>query len=183
MSTSIKQGTTNNAKRLLFPLLAGLLTLPLSAQAEDTTPLAVKTDREAIETFYQILNNSGDDSNLETRASEVVAKNWNSEPDTLGGDGLKGFVFTFIRYHQAIPDMLFTPQEILKVGPHRYVVRSMASGTVMSDFLGIGDRFKPGFHFNVMTIEIHTLKNGKFVKTYHVEDWKSAIEQLIRQRQ
>jgi hypothetical protein len=32
--------------------------------------------------------------------------------------------------------------------------------------------------FRVMTIDIHTIKDGKAVTAHHVEDWAGAIRQL-----
>jgi hypothetical protein len=29
-----------------------------------------------------------------------------------------------------------------------------------------------------MTIDVHTVKDGKFVTAHHVEDWAGAIKQL-----
>lgn len=168
-------------KHALILWFATTIALPVLAHADTITPKAFKTDKEVLETFYKLLNNTGDDSNLHAASRAVVGAQWDAEPDSQGGDGLDGFVHTFMRYHQFIPDMYFTPREILSAGRHRYVVRSLASGTAMMDFLDIGNSFVPGSRFNIMTIEIHTIKNGKVVKTYHVEDWKNAITQLSQQ--
>ncbi len=165
-----------------FLLLASLIFLPLTGHAADpASTIAPKTDREVIETFYQVLNNTGSDIDLINGAPRVVSKQWQAEPRALGGDGVEGFIHTFMKYHLDIPDLLFTPQEILKVASNRYVVRSVATGTAMGDFLGLGDAFKPGGRFVITTIEIHTLKQGRIVKTYHVEDWKTAIAQITLQ--
>ena len=32
--------------------------------------------------------------------------------------------------------------------------------------------------FRSMSIDIHTVENGKIVKVYHVEDWASVVRQL-----
>jgi predicted ester cyclase len=171
-------------KNALF-LLATLAFLPLISHAQDTvSPVSsgtTKTNRELIESFYKLLNNTGSDISLIEGASRVVAKKWQAEPRALGGDGVDGFVHTFMKYHQAIPDLLFTPQEVLRVARNRYMVRSVATGTAMGDFLELGDAFRPGGRFVITTMEIHTIKNGKIVKTYHIEDWKTAIAQITAQ--
>lgn len=35
-----------------------------------------------------------------------------------------------------------------------------------------------GKSFRIMTIDIHTVQDGKLVEAYHVEDWAGAIRQL-----
>ena len=35
-----------------------------------------------------------------------------------------------------------------------------------------------GRSFKIMTIDIHTVKDGKLVTAHHVEDWASALRQL-----
>ena len=72
-----------------------------------------------------------------------------------------------------IPDLKWTPQEILKVGD-RYIVRSIATGTPKAKFFGV----EPKAGFEIMTIDIHEVKDGKIVKSYHVEDWARAIRQV-----
>ncbi|MBM3203939.1 ester cyclase [Candidatus Woesearchaeota archaeon] len=155
-------------------LFAAFFLLPLSTQAVDKVP-----PRQVVETFYsELLSSTGDDSDLAGRAARIVGKNWDADPAPFGGPGLAGLVTTFGAYHQAVPNMKWTPQEILRVAPNRYVVRSVGTGTPVADFLNVGEGFKPGNRFEIMTIDIHTLKNGKIVKTYHVEDWLEAVSQL-----
>jgi hypothetical protein len=36
-----------------------------------------------------------------------------------------------------------------------------------------------GKSFHIMTIDIHELSNGKIVKSYHLEDWSTAVKQLL----
>lgn len=35
-----------------------------------------------------------------------------------------------------------------------------------------------GKSFEIMTIDIHTVENGRITKSYHVEEWAKAIQQL-----
>jgi hypothetical protein len=42
----------------------------------------------------------------------------------------------------------------------------------------MGTTFKKGNRFEIMAIDIHTLKKGRIVQTYHVEDWRKATAQL-----
>ena len=36
----------------------------------------------------------------------------------------------------------------------------------------------PKAGFKIMTIDIHEVKDGKIVQSYHVEDWARAIRQV-----
>ena len=54
-------------------------------------------------------------------------------------------------------------------------VRSRATGTRVAPFFGVDSK---GCSFDIMTIDIHQLVDGKIVKTWHVEDWSGALQQL-----
>ena len=74
----------------------------------------------------------------------------------------------------AIPDLKSTVQEILQTG-NRYVVRSIATGTPVKPFFGVPPS---GKSFEIMTIDIHTVENGRITQSHHVEEWAKAIHQL-----
>ena len=57
----------------------------------------------------------------------------------------------------------------------RVIVRGRASGTPKGPLFGVDGK---GKSFTIMSIDIHTIKDGKIVKTYHVEDWAGALAQL-----
>ena len=61
------------------------------------------------------------------------------------------------------------------VSGNRVVVRGEGSGTPAVTFLGVP---VAGKSFQVMSIDVHTIENGKIVRSYHIEDWASAIRQL-----
>ena len=167
-------------KKFVFILMTALVILPLSGHAADTTPQAYKAGLDLVKAFYGLLTNTEGESDADfaARAASVVDPNWVSIPASLAGDGLNGFVSTFTQYHQAIPDMKWTPVEILKSGSNRYIARCTGTGTPVFDFLHLGSGFKPRSSFKITTIDIHTVKNGKITKTYHVEDWATAMAQL-----
>lgn len=78
-------------------------------------------------------------------------------------------------FWKLIPDLKWLPEEILQDGK-RIIVRSTASGSPIGDFMGLkldGSRF-----FKIMSIDIHTVENGKIKTIYHQEEWITAIGQL-----
>ena len=111
---------------------------------------------------------------MEQRVRGVVAPKWVSIPTPRGGKDAQGLVKTLEKFGKAIPDLKWEPQEILQVG-NRYIVRSIATGTPVKTVFGIEPK---GNSFRIMTIDIHTLENGRITQSYHVEEWAKAIQQL-----
>lgn len=68
----------------------------------------------------------------------------------------------------------FSGEEVLVAGD-RVIVRSEATGTPAGVFFGVPHG---GKSFKIMAIDIHTVKDGKLVTAYHVEDWATAMRQL-----
>ena len=73
-----------------------------------------------------------------------------------------------------IPDLKWEIKEVL-VTNDTVVVRGEATGTPAAPFLGVAPTGKP---FKVMSIDTHVIRDGKFTKSYHVEDWQGATRQL-----
>ena len=130
-------------------------------------------DKAVVEAFYSQLLSNPNASDIATRARKVVVEDWVSIPTPRGGKGAEGLVKTLRMFGKGISNMKWRPQEILQVG-NRYVVRSIASGTPNGKFFG-----KPAKgSYEIMTIDIHEVKDGKIVKSFHVEDWARAIRQV-----
>src|SRR5574341_1096290 len=67
-------------------------------------------------------------------------------------------------FWKLIPNLKWEIQEMLQDG-NTVILRSVASGTPNGDFIGVptdGSRA-----FSIMTIDIHTVENGKVVRVYH----------------
>jgi steroid delta-isomerase-like uncharacterized protein len=75
---------------------------------------------------------------------------------------------------EAIPDLKWEVQEIIIAG-NRVIVRGEATGTPAGDFMGVP---YGGKSFKLMSIDVHTIEGDKIARSYHVEDWASAIRQL-----
>jgi predicted ester cyclase len=70
--------------------------------------------------------------------------------------------------------MRFEIKELFVAGD-RVIVRGEATGTPAADFLGTPHT---GRQFRIMTIDILTIRNGRIAKTYHLENWLGALQQL-----
>eukprot|EP01012_Entosiphon_sulcatum_P057035 TRINITY_DN80752_c0_g1_i1.p1 TRINITY_DN80752_c0_g1~~TRINITY_DN80752_c0_g1_i1.p1 ORF type:complete len:161 (+),score=17.36 TRINITY_DN80752_c0_g1_i1:264-746(+) len=128
-----------------------------------------------IRKFYQLLN-ADHAAKAESISKGIFAKDWKSygnNEEFRPGGGPAFLKFTS-EVFQSVPDLTWTIKEIIKSG-NQYTVRSEASGTPKGTFLGIPAK---GKKFKIMAIDIHTIVNGKIIKSYHLEDWSSAAQQL-----
>lgn len=149
-------------------IMAGLTALTLlggTAQADD---------RKVVEAFYTQLLSAPNAADMPTKVDEILIQDWVSIPTPRGGKGSAGFIKSLKGFGAAIPDLKWDIQEILQEG-NRYVVRSIATGTPAKPFFGVAPA---GKSFKIMTIDIHTVEGGKIVRSYHVEEWAKAIQQL-----
>lgn len=76
--------------------------------------------------------------------------------------------------HQLIPDLKWEILDTLVCGD-KAIVRGQGSGTPAAAFMGIPPT---GNSFKVMSIDIHTLRDGRISHTWHLEDWATAMRQL-----
>ena len=137
------------------------------------TALTVDQARTIIAPFYDALNRPAD-KDVAKLLREATSPEWVScgandtclpREKVIGGFKSRG---------AAIPDLKWEIKEIIVSGD-RIVVRGEGSGTPAGTFLGVP---AGGKSFRVMSIDVHTIENGKMVRSYHLEDWAGAIRQL-----
>ncbi|MDD8017755.1 MAG: ester cyclase [Bacteroidota bacterium] len=88
----------------------------------------------------------------------------------------KGVIIGQIQFFwKLIPNLKWEPQEILQDG-NKVVVRSTFSGSPKGDFMGVMTDGKKSF--NSVSIDIHTVENGKIKSVFHLEDWPTVMAQL-----
>lgn len=78
-------------------------------------------------------------------------------------------------FWKLIPDLRWQPEEVIVSG-EKVVVRSVATGSPAGDFMGMS--LDGGKSFRIDTIDIHTVRDGKVVEVFHLEDWATAMRQL-----
>jgi predicted ester cyclase len=61
------------------------------------------------------------------------------------------------------------------VSVNHVTVRGEANDTPSRELMGNPTN---GKSFKLMSIDVHTLEDGKIARTYHVEDWQGAFRQL-----
>ncbi|WP_439155765.1 ester cyclase [Yoonia sp.] len=138
---------------------------------------AAADDKATVQTFYDLLSNPGSEAQV-TAFLSATSENWESVGDYSGeNDGREGFVGQMGFFSQLIPDLDWSVQAMHQDGDF-VIVRSRATGTPTGPFFGVDGQ---GRSFDILTIDIHELDDGVIVRTYHVEDWASALQQLSGQ--
>lgn len=151
--------------------LIGAASLAIVA-ASSTAALA--DNKETVSVFYDLLSNPGDAAQVEAFQA-ATSKNWESIGNYSGENKSRdAFLGQIGGFAQLMPDLDWAVQEMHEDG-HTVVVRSRATGTPVAPFFGVDGE---GRSFDIMTIDIHQLEGGKIVRTYHVEDWATGLQQL-----
>lgn len=77
--------------------------------------------------------------------------------------------------HRAfIPDLDLEIRELVASGD-KVVVRGVMSGSPTAPIMGVDPE---GRSFRIMTIDIHTIADGRIVHSFHLEDWGSGMAQM-----
>ncbi|MBV8224510.1 MAG: ester cyclase [Verrucomicrobia bacterium] len=124
----------------------------------------------SIETLYKAFNERNPDL-----LDQACAPDWEDIPmgpgQAPGPDGLKQLLPGFF---QALPDLQIIIHEIIGI-PGRAGVRASIVGTHRGEILGI----KPtGKSVEVSLHEFHHLRDGRIIRTWHLEDWFGLLQQL-----
>lgn len=147
--------------------------LAASALAAISIP-AFADDMATVRSFYYDLLTTPADATLDA-VRAVVAEDWKSTPTPLGGPGAEGFHTTLQAFGGLIPDLKWEVQEIWQDGD-TYIVRGLATGTPQGPFLGVDPA--TGKSFEIMSIDVHRVEDGRLKESYHIEEWLTAIGQL-----
>lgn len=131
-------------------------------------------DTETVTTFYDLLSNPGSEE-LVAEFQNATSEDWVSLGDYSGNNkSREAFLGQMGGFAQLMPDLNWEIQAMHQDGD-TVIVRSRATGTPVAPFFGVDGE---GRSFDIMTIDIHELEDGVIVRTYHVEDWAGALQQL-----
>lgn len=148
-----------------------------SALAFAASSASAQMSEEAVRanliTFYKALNaaNAKDAPEL---VKQSTTPGWmtcrgnescNSREEVMAGIGQR---------LRAIPDLKWEIKEVLISGNH-VIVRGEATGTPAGELMGTPTN---GKSFKLMSLDLHTIEDGKIARTYHVEDWQGAFRQM-----
>ncbi len=151
---------------------ACILVTTFNVQAGQT--LTLQNATEVVAPFYDALNQPAT-KDVAALLDKALSPDWIScAREQACMSNRQRVVQGFKARGVAIPDLKWEIKEVLVSGD-RAIVRAEASGTPVSPILGLAPNGKT---FHIMAIDIHTIQNGKIVRTYHVEDWAGAAQEM-----
>src|ERR1700712_4067576 len=172
--------------KYIFAIYAVLSALPpggsarpaeaaVSLQDNAMTSLTDEQARAAIAPWYSLFNvaRRGD---VKAIQEQILTQDYESCSGYLPGEcwGRDTSIKVVSNFANTIPDMKFDIKEVLVAGD-RVIVRGEVTGTPAGDLFGVPHS---GKSFRIMAVDIQTIKDGKIAKTFHMENWLSAIGQL-----
>jgi predicted ester cyclase len=129
--------------------------------------------RSLLSPVYEALTRPGT-RDVRALLESALAPEWLSYGSAGPPKTREEFVQQVTGFGRAIPDLAFEVIDVIVDG-EKVVVRSEATGTPAGDFMGVPHS---GRSFRIMTIDIHTVREGKSIAVHHVEDWATAMRQL-----
>ena len=160
------------SKHVLVAFATLLLALAPRASAQNIT----EAQARAINAPWYSLFNVATRGDVKSIQEQVLTPDYESCAGYLAGEcwGRDTSIKVVGNFSNSIPDMKFDIKEVLVAGD-RVIVRGEVTGTPAGDLFGVPHT---GKSFRMMAIDIQTIKDGKIVKTYHMENWLSALGQL-----
>lgn len=152
---------------------AALVVAALCTTSSLAQTMTVEQARKQIAPFYEMLNQPAN-KDIKALSEQALSPDWKSYSSETDFKGRDGFVAQVGGFGKLIPDLKWDIKDVMVDG-NRIIVRSEASGTPVGPFFGVAPN---GKSFKIMTIDIHTIKDGKAITAHHVEDWASALRQL-----
>jgi len=147
----------------------------VNLQDKAMTSLTDEQARAAIAPWYSLFNvaSRGD---VKAIQEQILTEDYQSCAGYLPGEcwGRDTSIKVVSNFGNTIPDMKFDIKEMLVAGD-RVIVRGEVTGTPSGELFGVPHS---GKSFRMMAIDIQTIKDGRIAKTFHMENWLSAIGQL-----
>lgn len=139
-----------------------------------TTTSVIADNKETVSVFYALLSDPGNTAQVEAFQG-ATSESWESIGDYSGkAKSRDAFLGQMGGFAKLMPNIEWAIQAMHEDGD-TVIVRSRATGTPVAPFFGVDGE---GRSFDILTIDIHELEDGKIVRTYHVEDWATALQQL-----
>jgi len=105
----------------------------------------------------------------------IIDDAWVDIPSPEGiPPGPEGLKKTYAMLTTTFPDLKVTIKEILQDG-NKVVVRSEIAGTQRTTFVGVPSKDR---RMTIQAVDIHEVRGGKIVRTWHTEDWMTGLHQL-----
>lgn len=137
----------------------------------------MKDLKEIVLPFYQGALTVNTNTNPSEVLNSILSEDFISE-GTVDNKNREQLIGQLGFFWHMIPDLIWEPVQVIEVD-NQVIVRSKVSGTPNSPegkFFGLPTDGSKSFQ--TMSIDIHTIENGKIVKVNHIEDWATALKQL-----
>ena len=130
-----------------------------------TQPIA-----DVVRAFYEPFR-TGDTSTYD----QVLAEDWVDAPLAPGQQqGPAGMAAQIALFRAAMPDYDVRHQDLLVDGD-KVAVRNTVSGTHLGTFMG---HAATGRRIEMRTMDVHQVRDGRIVVTWHLEDFAGLMAQL-----
>jgi steroid delta-isomerase-like uncharacterized protein len=128
------------------------------------------SDKELVAMWYQAF-----DRKEPHLLDQILSEDWVDIPSPPGiPPGPAGVKPTFARLTKTFPDLKLTIEDILQDG-NKVVVRARMAGTQKEAFMDFPSKNRK---IDIQVVDIHEVKGGKIIRTWHTEDWMSGLRQL-----
>jgi ketosteroid isomerase-like protein len=148
---------------------------PVASSGASAEKLSEEQARAIIAPWYSLFTIAGR-GDVRTIAERTLTEDyqscWGNSPAECWGR--EKTIEVIGDFANTIPDMKFEIIEVLVAGD-RVIVRGEQSGTPAGELFGAPHI---GKSFRMMAFDIQTIRDGKIAKTFHVENWRGALEQL-----
>jgi steroid delta-isomerase-like uncharacterized protein len=125
---------------------------------------------EVVRAFYEPFR-TGDTATY----ADVLADDWIDIPLAPGQQqGPAGMAAQIALFRSAMPDYDVTHEDLVAAGD-RVAVRNTVSGTHQGAFMG---HEPTGRRIEMRTMDIHQVRDGRIVTTWHLEDFAGLMAQL-----
>ena len=159
------KGAKREDKMKKYLLIMGVLILGTPVHAQDRS-----TIMKDVTLWYEAFNKKDP-----VLAETILSESWVDIPAAPGQPpGSKGVAHVLVELTTAFPDFTVTPAEILQDG-NKVIIRSEITGTQRGPFMGFPAKNRK---MTIQAIDIHEVKDGKIVRTWHTEDWMTGLHQL-----
>ena len=160
-------------KTLEMTIAAALVAASTAAAGQELTEAQAAA---AINPWYGLFNQPVSAETVKSVHEQFLSSDYQSCGGVLPGEcwGREQSIKVVSNFAKSIPDMKFDIKEVLISG-NRVIVRGEVSGTPSGVLVGVPHT---GKSFRILAIDIQTIRDGKIAKTYHMENWLSALGQL-----
>ena len=136
----------------------------------DTISTELNAEKKTAVLWYEAFSTKNADI-----LDEILSKDWVDIPSPPGMPrGPEGVKPVFVRLTTTFPDLKLTIQDILQDGD-KVIVRAEMEGTQRENFMDFPARNR---RMAIQVVDIHEIKEGKIVRTWHTEDRMSGLRQL-----